>query len=163
MTDQPTAAAADTESARSPLPAVIHLPDASLPLPAPMPPPSRKAVHGSEKRERSGQLIFRVTAAERETIAAEAQRSGLTVASYARAQVLKAAPLRAVRRPAVEMEALGKALGLLGLYGSNVNQLARVANSEGGLPTEAALLDMAQHIHALRDALMQALGKRTGS
>lgn len=119
-----------------------------------------KARHGSEKRQRGDEVKFRVTAAEKTIIEAEAARTGLTAASYARARTLNAAPLRAVRRPPVEMEALSRALGLLGLYGSNVNQLAREANAQGRLPTEAAMLEMAKHIRALRDELMQALGKR---
>jgi hypothetical protein len=48
---------------------------------------------------------------------------------------------------------------LIGLYGSNLNQLARAANTNGELPTEAGLVEIARHVGQIRAALRRALGR----
>ena len=54
--------------------------------------------------------------------------------------------------------AVFRLLGLLGNYGGNLNQLAHVANASGKLPTEATLIEIAQQVREVRDAVMRALG-----
>ncbi len=112
---------------------------------------------GSETRQRQYHEKFRVTDAERAQIRARADRAGLTVASYIRSTVLDTPPPRQSRRPPVNVVELARVLAALGKLGSNVNQMARVANS-GGWPGDDKIDFAAFAIHDMRLALMQALG-----
>ena len=65
---------------------------------------------------------------------------------------------RARRRPSVEKELLARLLGEIGKLGSNHNQLARAANIAGDIPDRPELAAIAEDIHAMRAAVMKALG-----
>lgn len=73
---------------------------------------------------------------------------------------------RKTRRPSVDHEALGQALGVLGTsrLASNMNQIAKAAHM-GALPVTpdlAAELDRAcADLRMMRQALLKALGKRS--
>jgi hypothetical protein len=62
-------------------------------------------------------------------------------------------------KPDIDRRELARALGLLGHYGSNLKQPARVANTNGDLPAEATFDDLAGQVHQVRDAVMRALGR----
>ena len=114
--------------------------------------------HGSEKRVRTRHLTIRLSPAERTTIDDAADRAGLTTGSYARQVLLDAPPPRQVRRPPVERRELARLLGQLGHIGSNLNQIARAANSGD----EIDRMDLAHEIDALgpvREAILEALGR----
>jgi hypothetical protein len=53
---------------------------------------------------------------------------------------------------------LARVLAQAGKIGSNVNQLARVANTNGELPSARELESIWQEVNAMRSALMAALG-----
>jgi hypothetical protein len=101
----------------------------------------------------------RCNSAEHAAITAAAAQRGLTAGPYLRSLALGDAGPRARRRPPEGRAELARVLGLLGNYGSNLNQLARVANSNGELPTEAALTEIARHVLEMRGAVMSALGR----
>jgi hypothetical protein len=101
----------------------------------------------------------RWNAAEYATLTAAAAQAGLPAGAFIRSLVLGSPGPRVRRQPSVNQAELARVLGLLGNYGSNLNQLAHVANASGKLPTEAALLELAHHVRALRDAVMKALGR----
>jgi hypothetical protein len=114
--------------------------------------------HGSEKRQRTAPLGIRLTPAERAKIDADAERAGLTPASYARQVLLGAPAPRQVRRPPVERRELARLLGALGHVGGNLNQLAHRFNS--GLPTDRQeVLDAIRGLAPVRDAVLKALGR----
>jgi hypothetical protein len=52
---------------------------------------------------------------------------------------------------------LGQILAAIGKVGSNVNQLARVANSTRALPAAEALAPIAAEVAGIRQALVSAL------
>lgn len=104
-------------------------------------------------------VAVRCSAAEHATMHAAAAQSGLTVGPYLRALALGSPGLRAVRRPPVEKAQLARLLGELGRVGSNVNQLARVANTNGETPKEAELAAITAELATMRAALMKALGR----
>jgi len=104
-------------------------------------------------------VAVRVTAAEHAALTAGAAQAGLSVGAYLRAKALGTPGPRAVRRPAVEKEALARALGLLGKYGGNLNQLAHAANAAGIQPTTCELDHLAREVREVKAALMQALGR----
>jgi hypothetical protein len=101
----------------------------------------------------------RCTADEHAALTAAAAQAGLSVGAYLRATALGSPSPRAVRRPPVEKVMLARWLGELGKVGSNVNQLARIANTSGDMPEPDTLADIAADVRAMRDALMKALGR----
>ncbi len=115
-------------------------------------------------------VAFRVTGAEAAHIdaAGAALRQPRGRADFARAVALHAArhavprpskPVRrpARRRPALDTKLLGQILAAIGKVGSNVNQLARVANSTRALPAAEALAPIAAEVAGIRQALVSAL------
>lgn len=113
---------------------------------------------GSETRQRKKLLPVRCTDEELAAIRAAAAKAGFeSVGDFIRARALGRNP---PRRSRIELTELGRALGLIGWYGSNVNQIARVANSDGDVPTVERLEEMSRELREIRDILMQAIGKR---
>lgn len=124
---------------------------------APETPPKRS---GSEKRQRTASILIRLTDEERAAVEDAASRAGLTLASYARGQMLGGPQPRAGRRPPIETRQLARILGELGKIGSNINQLARAKNMDFLTPADRADLEAeTQALRALRGYLMEALGR----
>jgi uncharacterized protein (DUF1778 family) len=113
---------------------------------------------GTETRQRSRHVDVRCTDAELAAITAAAARAGMTVGAFMRHQAIGTAGPRAVRRPQVDRAELARVLAALGRLGSNVNQLARAANT-GEIPARDELADAAVATREMRDALMRALGR----
>jgi hypothetical protein len=114
--------------------------------------------HGSEKRARTDHLTIRLTPDERAVIDEAAERAGLTSGSYARQTLLGAKVPRQVRRPPIERRELARLLGHIGHIGSNLNQLAKVANAGDGI----GVVELARELTGLgqvRDAILAALGR----
>lgn len=115
-------------------------------------------------------VAFRLTAQEAAHIdaAGAALRHPRARADYARAATLHLArrqvpapskPIRrpARRRPALDTRVLGQILAQVGKIGSNLNQLAKVANSTQALPTVPTLSAITREVTAIRSALTTAL------
>jgi len=102
---------------------------------------------------------FRVTEEERAQITELADRAGLTPGSYVRLRALKRPVTLTTRRPPVEKAELRRLLGLLGLAGSNINQLARDYNSGREVPDDDARAAIADVQEAAR-AIIRSLGGR---
>lgn len=92
-------------------------------------------------------------------------------ADFARAAALHAArqrvpePIKPARRPArrkptLDVQELARILGQLGRIGNLLNQLAKVANTNGDLPATRTLavitMDMVEMRNAVRDVLTRA-------
>jgi hypothetical protein len=104
-------------------------------------------------------VAVRCNDAEYATMTAAAAQAGLSVGAYLRHLALGSSGTRARRQPMVNQAELVRVLGLLGNYGSNLNQIAHVANASGKVPTEAALIEIAGHVGEVSRAVMQALGR----
>ena len=104
-------------------------------------------------------VAVRCTPDERAALTAAAAQASLSVGAYLRATALGGTGPRAVRRPTADREALARLLGELGKVGSNVNQIARVANTSGDPPEPDTLGRIALDVRAMRDALMEALSR----
>ena len=104
-------------------------------------------------------VTVRLTAETRADLAERAARAGLSLGAYMRFLASGSPGPRAVRRPPVERAELARLLAEFGKIGSNVNQLARVANTHGELPDRATLASIARHVQESRRALMQVLGR----
>lgn len=112
---------------------------------------------GSETRKRVPIIGFRATDEERAKIEAAARRAGLTVGSYVRSRALKRPETRAVRRPQVETAQLAKLLGMLGVVGGTIAQLAKQQSASGTLSEE--LLAAVRDFRVTTEAIILAMGK----
>lgn len=121
----------------------------------PMPWRGRKRVSDPK----SEVISVRCTPADREMMEEGAESAGLAVGSFLRALGVGSPGPRAVRRPGVERVQLAQLLGHIGKLGSNVNQIARLANTDRVPPRGQELSLMQADIAAMRVALMQALGR----
>ena len=113
---------------------------------------------GSETRRRKNLLRVRCTDQELAAMKAAVASSGFaSIGEFVRGGLLGRRP---PRRSKIELKELARCLGLIGWYGSNMNQTARVANASGDLPTAERLEEMSRELREIRDSLMRALGKR---
>jgi hypothetical protein len=82
---------------------------------------------------------------------------------YVCAQLGEPSTQRARKRPPpadpVLLATLARLLGELGKIGSNHNQLAYAFNADGDAPDLAAWESAERNIQAMREALMEALGR----
>lgn len=81
---------------------------------------------------------------------------GLSIAGYIKFAALDQPP-RKLRQPPIDRVALAQLLGQLGRVGSNINQIARIANAhnEINIPELAFALN---ELIDMREAIMKALG-----
>lgn len=112
---------------------------------------------GTDKRQRTRIITFRVSDDEYTRFQDRASRAGLAVGAFARAAGLDEAGPRARRRRPVEHQALVQALAALNRVGNNLNQLARNSNLgiDIGVPE---LRDALHQYHAVIAAIYDALG-----
>ena len=99
---------------------------------------------------RNAWVHIRVTADERAALEAAAERLEMMLGPYVVSAALNAPQRRATRKPSVNVVVLSRLLGQLGKAGSNVNQLAKLANQTGQLSGIEAEAEEA--IRAMRDA-----------
>ena len=119
--------------------------------------PQKTARSGTEQRQKSSQLAFRVSPEERAQIEAAADAAELTIGSFVRGKMLKKIVTKEVRRPSIDREILGRALGMLGKVGSNINQIAKHMNSGGHTPA-AEILKALNDFAILKEQILKAIG-----
>ena len=107
---------------------------------------------------RNAWVHMRVTSADRARLDDAAERAGMTVSAFLLHRALATPAPRAARRPSVDRVELARVLAALGRYGSNLNQLAHLANS-GEIPPLDELTAACAVAMEMRDALMRALGR----
>jgi hypothetical protein len=93
---------------------------------------------------------------EAAALRAAADRSGLSVGAYLRVAALGAAGPRAVRRAPIERQELVRVLAALGKLGSNINQLAKIANATGAI---GDITLVQRDVLEMRNAVLMALGR----
>lgn len=111
---------------------------------------------GTEKRQLSFIVNFRVNEQERAELRAAAERAGLTLGSYVRERVLSAPKTRAVRRPPIEKVLLAQLLGQLGRVGGNIHQIVKHMNFGSGVMHDelrSALTSFEEAAAAIMDAM----------
>jgi hypothetical protein len=121
--------------------------------------PAPKNRHGSEKRQRNKVTPIRWAADEFNTVAAKANEAGLTFGAFIRALGLGDAGPRARRSLPVNDQLLIKAIGLLGKYGNNMNQIAYQLNAHEKDALEADFRGALKEWMEIRDILFEARGK----
>lgn len=106
---------------------------------------------------RSEYLRVRLTPEEMEQLRRDADTAALSISDVARAQLLNAPiPKRKYRR-SVDHERLARVLQQLGKLGTNINQLAKVANSNGDLRHIRDVRDLKAELETIRDEVRAAL------
>ncbi|WP_162254017.1 plasmid mobilization protein [Sphingomonas sp. Root50] len=117
---------------------------------------------GSEKRQRTRIITFRVSDEEYARFHDRASRAGLAVGAFARAAGLDDPGPRARRRRPVEHQKLAQLMAAMNRVGNNLNQIARDTNL--GLDIEVPeLRDALQHYHNVIAAIYDALGMEPSS
>ncbi len=112
---------------------------------------------GSQNRQRKRHVKIHLNEVEYAAITDQANRSGLSLSSLARAALL-GADVPVTRRPPVEKALLAQALGQLGKIGSNLNQIAHRSNM-GREPMDGLMEAELIQLRQVRDAIMGALGR----
>lgn len=113
---------------------------------------------GTQTRKRQQLLPIRCTEEEAQELRAAKDAGGFdTMADFIRAKCLRGT--RSPRLPAFDRQQFARLLAEVGKVGSNVNQLARVANTNGELPAAHELEAIWQEVNAMRSALMGALSR----
>ena len=104
-------------------------------------------------------IAVRLTDDDHSFLEQTAKDAGLSVGAFLRAIALGTAGARAVKRPPIDRKQLAKLLGEIGKLGSNVNQIARWANTDRAAPSFAEIVKMREHIAAMRAEVMKALDR----
>jgi hypothetical protein len=112
----------------------------------------------SETRQRQRVRHVRFDRTEDAALESAASKAGLSVAAFVRERTLGRAGDRSLRKR-IDLAELGRLLAETGKIGSNINQLARVANSNGDLPTADRLDEIWRELNGIRSELMRALGR----
>lgn len=112
---------------------------------------------GSQTRQRVRHVKIHLTMGEYAAVVEQANRSGLSLSSLARAALL-GADVPVTRRPPVEKALLAQTLGQLGKLGSNLNQIAHRSNLGREPLAELVSAELAE-LRVVRDAIMRALGR----
>ena len=120
-------------------------------------PAASRTRSGSQTRQRKRHVFVNLTESEYLAVADQANRSGLSLSSLARAALL-GADVPVTRRPPVEKALLAQALGQLGKIGSNINQIAHRSHM-GRDPMEGLMEAELIQLRLVRDAIMGALGR----
>ncbi len=111
--------------------------------------------HSSNKRP--APFSVRLSDDERAELVRRAEAAELSLGAYWKSAVFNLPPPRKSRRPRSDTVELAKLLGQLGRVGNNINQLARILNTDGSVEIpelEKALKDLAD----MRAAVMHVLG-----
>ena len=104
-------------------------------------------------------IAIRCTVQQHTAIREGAARAGLSVGAYLRALAVGHPGPRSVHRPRPGDTELARLLGQIGKIGSNVNQIAKIANTYRRPPSKSALSVMRKDIERMRRAVLKALGR----
>jgi len=108
----------------------------------------------SEKRKASEILAFRMRPDEAEALRAAARAQGVGPTTFARRAAFEAAnlptPVYEAKAPDPRKTEVAKLIGEINRIGSNINQLARVANSTKQPPAVKAINTLFAELRALR-------------
>lgn len=119
----------------------------------------------SETRQATKLMTFRLTPEDHAAIVAAATEHGVGPTTFARRATFRAARLGSPsyerRSPDPMAAVLARAVGELGRIGSNVNQVARVANARRDVDM-AAFVDAMAELRALRADLLAAREAASG-
>lgn len=124
------------------------------------PAPSESAPKKSETRRRTKCLPVRLTPFEHEKLQRLSAQSGLKMGAFVRKMALGDEGEGAQKEPPPDQQLLASILGQIGKIGSNANQLAKRANTDGfGSIAPSDLKELMESISNIRAMLMVALGK----
>jgi hypothetical protein len=116
----------------------------------------------SNEERRGRRLSLRVSTRERSRIEAQADHAGLCLSDYLRRIVLGAKPLRARRRPPLEVQLAAQLLAQLGVITSDLRAIAAACSPL--MPfVERELARALRDLAGYRTRLLRLLGRRAGA
>ena len=104
-------------------------------------------------------LTIRLNTEQAERLEAESAELGVTRGSLVKERTFGGVTM--TRRPRPDQVELRRLVGELGRIGSNFNQIARHLNEGGHLHDRHTLHRIESQLHALRQAVIQAIGVST--
>jgi hypothetical protein len=104
-------------------------------------------------------IAVRCTLKQHTAIKEKAAKAGLSVGAYLRSLAVGHPGPRSVHRPRPGDTELARLLGHIGKIGSNINQIAKLANTYRHPPSKSALSVMRREIGRVRRAVLKALGR----
>ena len=114
----------------------------------------------SETRRRTKCVPVRLSPFEHEKLHRLSAQSGLKMGAFVRKMALGDEGEGAQREPPPDQQILASILGQVGKIGSNANQLAKRANTDGfGSIAASDLKELMESVSNIRAMLMLALGK----
>jgi mobilization protein NikA len=111
------------------------------------------------KEAKTHRIALRCTDEDRAFLEESASQAGLSVGAFLRTIAFGTAGARAVKRPHIEREQLARLLGEIGKLGSNVNQIAKWANTDRRAPDPRVLVMMQSDIAAMRAVVVKAFDR----
>jgi hypothetical protein len=111
------------------------------------------------KDQKTHRIALRCTDDDRAFLEESASQAGLSVGAFLRTIAFGTAGARAVKRPHIERAQLAQLLGEIGKLGSNVNQIARWANTDRRAPDPRVLVMMQSDIAAMRAVVVKAFDR----
>ena len=118
----------------------------------------KKQKGGSERRQATERVTFRLTPDQKRQLDEWADAAGITRSSYVIGKTFAGPPLRLTRVPPVDRQALGQFLAQLGRLNGNVYQISRAANFRETFALDA-LMKALKEIQELRNAVLAAMGR----
>jgi hypothetical protein len=104
-------------------------------------------------------IAIRCTVKQHTAIKEKAASAGVSIGAYLRGLAVGHPGRRSVHRPRPGDTQLARLLGHIGKLGSNVNQIAKIANTYRRPPSKSALSVMRKDIGCMRRAVLKALGR----
>jgi len=118
----------------------------------------KKALHGSQKRQRVKVCNVGMTEGEFTEAQSRAGKAGLSMAAYGRACILGDKGPRARRSPSVNRALLAEAIAALNRAGNNLNQIAHHMNA-GGHPDRVKVGETLEGVGGCLQHILDALGR----
>lgn len=114
-------------------------------------------MNDQSSNKRPAPFSIRLSVDERAEIVRRAEAAEISIAAYWKLAVFNLPPPRKSRRPSVDRIELAKLLGQLGKVGNNINQLARILNTDGSVEIPE-LTKALKELTDMRAAVMNAMG-----
>lgn len=111
---------------------------------------------GSEKRQKSVLIGFRVSPEERAEIELAAEHHGVTLGTHCRDSLLKKSRIKRQKKPSLDRVLLAQMLAQLGKAGNNLNQIAKRLNEGKGTGTERIIAAL-DDLHILKESILKEL------
>lgn len=117
---------------------------------------------GSETRQKTAIIGFRVAEDERAEIEAAAEAGEVTLGTFCRDAILKKSKMKRTRKPSLDRVLLAQLLAQLGKVGGNLNQMAKRLNEGKGTGADRIFTAL-DELRILKESILKALRRENDS